>query len=101
MAEIQLTHEQQQQLASLAKALGSDAALRGRFQQDVGGVLAEYGLSGLLPAGVTYEAVLDESEVSGYAFNSPQHIDDYTHIDSNHLDAILNIAGFRVAPRLF
>ena len=101
MAELHLSDQQQQQLASLVGALGTDDALRSRFQADVRAVLGEYGLAELLPADVHFEATLSEPEVSGFALNeepgggsgSGSHID--SHIDFPHSDINL-IGGFRL-----
>lgn len=99
MSSIQLSNEQQQQLANLHTALSGDAALRGRFQTDVRGVLAEYGLSALLPADGQFEAVLNESEVSGYAMNVTAHWDD--HWNSTHADVnSFQLGSFQILPRI-
>jgi hypothetical protein len=104
MAEIYLSDEQQQHLRSLVAAIGQDAALRERFQADVGAVLSEYGLAGLLPSDMHFEAQLSEAEVSGFALPAHGHADtghwDFSHADS-HLDMTLPFMGnFQIMPRL-
>ena len=99
MAEMQLSDEQQQHIVALVSALAQDDALRERFQADVSAVFSEYGLGGLLPAGVHFEAKLNDAEVSGFALSKGggSHIDQ--HIDFAHTD-IPAFANFQIVPRM-
>lgn len=94
MAELELSGEQQRQIARLVAALGEDAALRQRFEGDVREVFHAYGLSDLLPSEGSFEARLSDEEVSGFAINGGgTHLDG--HIDMKHID-VAAIGGFRL-----
>ncbi len=96
MADIRLTHDQQQQLENLTTALGQDATLRQRLQAEPGTVFGEYGLSDLLPAGGQFDVIVSEPEVVGYAKPQP-HIDYIVHRDVvTHLDEVTKPLQFGV-----
>jgi hypothetical protein len=114
MAELQLTEEQQGQIASLLAAVGQDAAFRERFRADPRTVLDEHGLAHLVPNSVQLEVEVEEPQVGGLAapgrrgiglhFDIPhvdQHLPDPLppdHWDWAHMDAPSAAGSINVTP---
>lgn len=108
MADMKLTEEGKQRIVRLLADLGKNEELRERFERDARGVLNEYGLGRVVPAGVDLEVVVDSdtpAAVARLAESDPPpihmdlaHIDESapfpdplppSHLDLSHTDAVL------------
>jgi hypothetical protein len=105
MAEMKLTKKGQQRINRLLKALGQDQELQERFARDARGVLDEFGLARLVPAGtdlvVEVEKPFDTARMAA-TDPPPSHLDlahidqsnpfpdplPPTHLDMAHTDAV-------------